>query len=164
MNAKCSCDHCNGHIEFEPDQAGQTIACPHCGLDTLLFLPSTPAEPVPSEQTPIIDEASLANFERLSKGPISRQELRNQTVYSNERTIVNWACGLATVGVAIILLMLLSNVTQGNNEEATVIFFTSIGCLLATWISWGIAHAIFDIADCALRRSSEAGKENRVSK
>jgi hypothetical protein len=34
--AKCSCQHCGGHIEFPIDGAGQKIACPHCNWPTLL--------------------------------------------------------------------------------------------------------------------------------
>ncbi len=40
--AKCSCQYCNGHIEFDAAQAGETSACPHCGLETKLFVPTTP--------------------------------------------------------------------------------------------------------------------------
>lgn len=47
---KCKCQHCNGVIEFDASQieatgnfggqiTGQTIPCPHCGMDTILFVP-----------------------------------------------------------------------------------------------------------------------------
>jgi hypothetical protein len=39
--AKCSCQHCGGHIEFPTAGAGQTIPCPHCNWPTLLALPQT---------------------------------------------------------------------------------------------------------------------------
>lgn len=43
--AKCNCSSCNGHIEFETSNAGQTVNCPHCGQDTVLYVvESTPAE------------------------------------------------------------------------------------------------------------------------
>ena len=55
----CPCQHCNGKIEFDAKQldvtgtaddaiTGQTIVCPHCGRDTILFVPRnvpTPAKP-----------------------------------------------------------------------------------------------------------------------
>jgi DNA-directed RNA polymerase subunit RPC12/RpoP len=47
MFEKCSCNHCFGHIEFDASQAGQVVACPHCGLETILFVPPKP--PVPEE-------------------------------------------------------------------------------------------------------------------
>ena len=35
----CPCQACNAHIEFERINEGQTVACPHCGMETLLFVP-----------------------------------------------------------------------------------------------------------------------------
>jgi hypothetical protein len=43
--AKCNCRHCNGHIAFPAEMVGQSINCPHCQLETLLFIPSV--APVP---------------------------------------------------------------------------------------------------------------------
>ena len=37
--SKCNCQHCNGHIAFPTEIAGQTISCPHCQLETQLFIP-----------------------------------------------------------------------------------------------------------------------------
>jgi hypothetical protein len=36
---KCPCQNCNENIEFESEHAGQTASCPHCGMDTILFVP-----------------------------------------------------------------------------------------------------------------------------
>jgi hypothetical protein len=41
----CRCRHCDGGIEFDASQAGEAIACPHCGLETLLFVPSADQKP-----------------------------------------------------------------------------------------------------------------------
>lgn len=38
--AKCKCQHCSQNIEFEAFRAGETIACPGCGMDTTLFVPN----------------------------------------------------------------------------------------------------------------------------
>jgi hypothetical protein len=40
MIAKCVCNQCPGHLEFDAKDAGQTITCPHCGAETVLFIPS----------------------------------------------------------------------------------------------------------------------------
>ncbi len=46
---KCGCINCAGHIEFPAAALGMTVACPHCGLKTLLTdnlaLPATPEPP-----------------------------------------------------------------------------------------------------------------------
>lgn len=39
--AKCSCQHCGGHIEFPIEAAGQKVTCPHCKWPTLLSLAHT---------------------------------------------------------------------------------------------------------------------------
>ena len=39
MNCTCACNLCSEQIEFEPSAGGQTVACPHCGMDTILFIP-----------------------------------------------------------------------------------------------------------------------------
>lgn len=45
MEAKCSCQFCSGHVAFDSTAAGQIVACPHCGLETMLFIPNTPKVP-----------------------------------------------------------------------------------------------------------------------
>lgn len=46
MLVKCICTNCAGHLEFEEENAGETIACPHCGFETVLTLPGTkPPDP-----------------------------------------------------------------------------------------------------------------------
>jgi len=42
MDTKCSCQFCSGHIAFDSAMAGQVVACPHCGLETKLFVPNVP--------------------------------------------------------------------------------------------------------------------------
>jgi len=37
----CKCNHCDGNIEFEAHNAGTTVVCPHCGLETSLFEPNS---------------------------------------------------------------------------------------------------------------------------
>ena len=34
----CLCQNCSGKIEFETEHAGETTACPHCGLETRLYV------------------------------------------------------------------------------------------------------------------------------
>lgn len=40
MTAKCECQHCAQPIEFEATDAGWSVTCPHCGVETTLFIPS----------------------------------------------------------------------------------------------------------------------------
>lgn len=57
MILKCVCNNCPGHIEFDEKDAGQTVICPHCGIETLLFIPKNVLEtntpsPVTASATP----------------------------------------------------------------------------------------------------------------
>lgn len=36
---QCPCNNCPQVLEFEQSQAGETVQCPSCGLDTVLFIP-----------------------------------------------------------------------------------------------------------------------------
>jgi DNA-directed RNA polymerase subunit RPC12/RpoP len=41
----CPCQHCSGKIEFDPanlSEETKKITCPHCSLETILFLPPPP--------------------------------------------------------------------------------------------------------------------------
>ncbi len=38
---KCACNNCSAFIEFPAHGLGETITCPHCGMDTVLFKPAT---------------------------------------------------------------------------------------------------------------------------
>jgi len=39
QEATCRCNICDAEIHFEQHQAGGRIPCPHCGMETLLFIP-----------------------------------------------------------------------------------------------------------------------------
>jgi len=41
----CQCNHCDGYITFEERGEGTQVTCPHCGLDTILFIPVTNQPP-----------------------------------------------------------------------------------------------------------------------
>lgn len=44
---KCKCQHCNQNIEFDSDNAGATIPCPNCGMETMLFVVAASPRPAP---------------------------------------------------------------------------------------------------------------------
>lgn len=82
---KCRCQHCNGNIEFDPElldktgeaggsTLGQTIACPHCGMETLLYIPQTQFKPPLSVPQKVALPASESAPQRKSRpsllGPV----------------------------------------------------------------------------------------------
>jgi hypothetical protein len=48
----CTCNTCSGHLEFEASNAGTTVQCPHCGMDTVLFVPAVPGNHEAEEEAP----------------------------------------------------------------------------------------------------------------
>lgn len=60
----CHCRHCNQSIPFERSQVGSEIPCPHCQMETLLFIPTAmPAPVIPPHLLPreVAIEESLEN-------------------------------------------------------------------------------------------------------
>ena len=57
----CKCQNCPGELRFDDADAGQTVTCPHCQMDTVLFAPVA-AEPLTpdAEPPPIIKDKPRA--------------------------------------------------------------------------------------------------------
>lgn len=82
----CRCQHCDGGIEFDARQAGETVACPHCELETLLFVPSADQKPPVIEfppQTPPVpqpiwfgSEASILEIQLISGANLKIKAVR----------------------------------------------------------------------------------------
>lgn len=46
MMAKCNCNNCSTHLEFDTSNSGKAITCPSCGMETKLYVPpQRPAGP-----------------------------------------------------------------------------------------------------------------------
>ena len=43
---KCRCRNCDGHLEFEANRDGEALACPHCGMETQLYIPGRARLPI----------------------------------------------------------------------------------------------------------------------
>src|SRR6185312_723523 len=50
---KSSCQHCGGGIEFDADQAGVDISCPHCGVTTRLAVMAPAPKPAEGAIIPL---------------------------------------------------------------------------------------------------------------
>jgi hypothetical protein len=91
----CFCQYCNGHIEFDVAHVGEVVACPHCGLETTLYIPQAPlarptnakspsapdpdsATPAPAETRPSEQPTRLYYYKIMdaTKGPYTLEQLR----------------------------------------------------------------------------------------
>jgi hypothetical protein len=74
----CNCNNCSGHLEFDAANAGTTVKCPHCEIETLLFIP------------PISTENS------------SEQKSNPQlTVFSMPKSIIGWLIAILLLGIIV---------------------------------------------------------------
>lgn len=75
MNAtfsKCPCNNCSAKIEFETGHAGETVTCPHCQLETVLFVPyGAPTILAPPIIPPMIVQDADADIIFLKEGGIA---------------------------------------------------------------------------------------------
>lgn len=49
----CPCQHCSGKIEFDASHAEEMVACPHCGLETKLYVPIAPLNALSKQSNPL---------------------------------------------------------------------------------------------------------------
>ena len=114
MLVKCICTNCAGHLEFEEENVGEKIECPHCGFETVLTLPGM----------------ELLDGERVSW--VNRWKLRERAI---------WIAGAVFV-VAMILFSLLHwglPAVQGLLPDTVgtfgALFVLGLGC----WLLLGVA-------------------------
>jgi len=55
----CACNKCTRNIEFTEDQLDQMIACPHCGLDTILYNPEQELSPPLLPPVPLMNDVEV---------------------------------------------------------------------------------------------------------
>ena len=99
----CSCQHCSGHIKFDPSQLHKgetrTVECPHCHLETILFIPQTSQPSPKTEDKRIIRKEHTIN-ENL--GATTKVEL---FVLRLTRIITLAGAALTIVALAVITLI-----------------------------------------------------------
>lgn len=58
---KCPCQFCNNPIEFEAANTGQLVSCPHCKMETRLFVPPPISSKDTSSKGSILDYSIQTN-------------------------------------------------------------------------------------------------------
>jgi DNA-directed RNA polymerase subunit RPC12/RpoP len=105
----CTCNACSGHLEFDASNAGTTVQCPHCGQETLLFIPEValPRSPEPQETPPKPEPKKAEIIEQTSyedTGVEGRLELAQTGDFGGDSKIGEH---LATAGDLILFLSLI---------------------------------------------------------
>lgn len=116
MDSKCKCNHCGQNLGFDTRDVGATTACPHCSMDTILFIPPLPPAPK--------FEPKLQPAEKVAEKPI-------------EDSLENVGNGFFISGVLFAMIFgcaaFLAFVSSLNNSESIPI---GISCVIATIIAF----------------------------
>jgi hypothetical protein len=102
MIAKCPCQQCGVHIEFEVENAGETVPCPSCGQETPLLLSSAKLVAPKAERAQTQPAPRLKNHVSPS-GYIHRNLIPGEVVTGT--AVLHWAIYLQIVYAAIIGLI-----------------------------------------------------------
>jgi hypothetical protein len=153
MVLTCPCQSCGGLLDFEPHHVGQLADCPHCGNETTLFkvnANTNPPLPVPI-QNPLHNQAALS----VHQSTMARIKLRDSTAYANER---NWFKNLFVLsGIAAVFTVVICFIAIQQEEirpsTGIGLIIVSIANAITMYLISAIANAIFDIADCALKKT-----------
>lgn len=82
----CCCQHCDGHIEFDANQLTENnsnFPCPHCGLETKLFVPQQVTVPADTEPPMVRREGFSCGdpvFEAKPPSPAEASVIRPQSL------------------------------------------------------------------------------------
>lgn len=100
--ATCPCQHCDGHIEFNVSDAGESAACPHCGKETTLH--GTPV--VAAIEPPLIVAPPVMP---LSVPPLT------PTILNKRFRTVSLIFGL--IGLTVLVSLIVISVANGNFKK-----------------------------------------------
>jgi hypothetical protein len=121
----CSCNNCDGHLEFERQHAGQRINCPHCGLETVLYSAEAAASGVQTVQNS--SESKSANQLKAKSNSFGLEKL----IFGITRMFVLGLATLTVIGLVLLGLGFLivlrehRQQRQVSYEEVSVSFMPS---------------------------------------
>jgi hypothetical protein len=139
----CRCQHCDGHIEFETNSVGEAVACPHCGLETKLYIPQTPLNkpPKPANQSGPNTSPQDVNVEiQRGNSPLGIAGL----VLGIISCVFCWIplLGLVVAPLALIglLLAIVGLIMAGVSKKTGIAFPISGGivCLVSLFVTFAI--------------------------
>jgi DNA-directed RNA polymerase subunit RPC12/RpoP len=110
--AACICNKCSGRLEFDPNNVGETIQCPHCGMETVLPKPE-PKRAEIVEQTTYKDTDIAGRLEFKQIEPNRSRNVEEQLEAAGQVFLV---VGLI-VGTIALAVVLLSAINQGSETS-----------------------------------------------
>ena len=146
MTVKCNCQHCNGHIGFESVgfQPGTRVTCPHCDMETPLFIP------------PAMTARQRVNAHL--------RFIRSNSAYPAIRFITN-VCVLLSI-ISLVLLApevwIMAKGLELAAWQVPVVTFMLEGLGIATAFAiQQLVFSVIDIADTLLHEHSESPRDTK---
>lgn len=108
MTSRCPCQVCSEKIEFETErfQPGMTTTCPHCGMETVLFIPAgTPRQGAHDESNEYIFKSGTVALTSslltagLSTFPVSAISSFRIAVIPPSHKIITYLSTFALIGL-----------------------------------------------------------------
>lgn len=144
--AKCRCQYCNGNIEFERDRlqqsgdaGGQTIQCPHCGMETLIYVPPEhTADYVKALENPFKSFPSPGGEDQGEGERGTRAQLRQV-----RRAWIIVGILMVVVGTLVFFMARSPLVAQYAGGAAGLVLTLAIGVLILLWAILWIIFPVF---------------------
>lgn len=118
----CSCQYCSGKIEFDANQldptgiaermsTAQTVPCPHCGLETILFVPPPNPSPVSNPVSPLVPHDKTVNAgNNVGKSKYSEN-------YATTLQVIGWVLCCTCIGAIAGLPLVIIGVDMARKAQ-----------------------------------------------
>jgi hypothetical protein len=156
MTAKCNCNHCSAHLEFDSASAGSVTTCPTCGMDTTLYVPAQkPFAPITNR--PAIPSSSAETL----------KQIRQQSCYGTLRRLIDLVQYIIFAIAALLAIGAVTAFFIGSFSGSAGIASGILGWVLACVIfvlaiaMKQAALLLVDIADCQIQSVAQNPAQKR---
>jgi DNA-directed RNA polymerase subunit RPC12/RpoP len=148
----CPCQHCNGKLEFDPatlSEENKKITCPHCSLDTILFVPPPTDAKLETILSPPPPPPKV-NIGKLAKlAPI-----QGVWTWKVEKKLDDWADLFIGIGI----LGLIGGVVAAFAVGSDSLFWLFVASGIGIVVNAGVAYALLKgVAELIRLHKKQAG-------
>lgn len=106
----CACNVCSQRIEFESFHAGETIQCPSCACETVLYIPPVPKpKKISTAKLPVVATNQVSAVEVVRESPVrfrERDERMGRIV--NKGSLLGAGCLLQVLAIIVFIVSFLN--------------------------------------------------------
>jgi hypothetical protein len=96
VDVKCKCNNCSESLAFDAAYSGQTVECPHCHMDTMLFiLPTSAPAIIPAEGPLPLQQQAVDALQRVASG-VAEARCPRRNSDNTQRCEMAWQAGTST--------------------------------------------------------------------